>query len=82
MPIYNQAACITPWFVLVYLDINAQRPSQAVIQWLPKPTHGMRFQVAVRAVEAWLMADRDGIASFLAVSLSRIPHRIDLDPTL
>jgi hypothetical protein len=76
---YNQAAHIAPWFVLIDLDMDAQCPSQAVTQWLPKPAYGMRFRVAVRSVEAWIMADRESIASFLAVSLSKIPHRIDLD---
>lgn len=78
--IYNKAAHIAPWFVLVDLDGDAQCPSQAIIQWLPKPAHGMRFRIAVRSIEAWLMADRESIASFLAVSLSKIPHRVDLDP--
>ena len=77
---YNQAAHIMPWFALVDLDMDAQCPSEAVLGWLPKPAHGMRFRVAVQSIEAWLMADRESIASFLAVSLSKIPHRIDLDP--
>jgi hypothetical protein len=49
---YNQAAHIMPWFVLADLDMDAQCPSQAVIQWLPKPAYGMRFRVAVRSIEA------------------------------
>jgi len=77
---YNQAAHIMPWFVLVDLDMDTQCPSEAALGWLPKPANGMRFRVAVQSIEAWLMADRESIASFLAVSLSKIPHRIDLEP--
>jgi hypothetical protein len=34
----------------------------------------MCFRVAVRQVEAWLLADREEIASFLAVRRERIPR--------
>lgn len=33
----------------------------------------MCFRVAVRSVEAWLLADRETIVGFLAVELSRVP---------
>lgn len=32
------------------------------------------FRIAVREVEAWLLADREGIAEFLHVAVSKIPH--------
>lgn len=78
LPIYNKAAYFAPWFVLVDLDTDEQCPSQAVLRWLSHPANGMRFRVAVRSVEAWLMADRESIASFLAVSTSKIPQHPDL----
>jgi hypothetical protein len=78
-PIYNKAAHFTPWFVLVDLDMDEPCPSQAVLRWLSHPADGMRFRVAVRSVEAWLMADRESVASFLAVSPSKIPQHPDLD---
>jgi hypothetical protein len=37
----------------------------------------MRLRVAVREVEAWLLADRVGIAGFLSVSRDRIPREAD-----
>jgi hypothetical protein len=80
LPNYNQAAQHAPWFVIVDLDMSAQCPLQAIMQWLPNPTRGIRFRVAVRAIEAWLMADRERMASFLGVAPSRIQHNIDLDP--
>ncbi len=78
--IYNRAAYFAPWFVLVDLDGDAHCPSQALAQWLPNPADNMRFRIAVRSIEAWLLADRENIAQFLSVNLSKIPHRIDTDP--
>jgi len=80
LPNYNKAAHFAPWFVIVDLDTDAQCPPQATGQWLPNPAKGMRLRVAVRAIEAWLMADRESMARFLAVAPSRIRHNIDLDP--
>jgi len=77
---YNKAAHFAPWFVVVDLDMDAQCPPQAVVQWLPNSTRGMRFRIAVRAIKAWLMADRENMARFLGVSSSRIRQNIDLDP--
>ncbi len=80
LPNYNKAAHFTPWFVVVDLDMDAQCPAQATGKWLANPAKGMRLRVAVRAIEAWLMADRESMARFLAVAPSRIQHNIDLDP--
>jgi len=80
LPNYNKAAQFTPWFAIVDLDMDAPCPPQATEQWLPTPARGMRFRVAVRAIEAWLMADRENMAKFLVVTPSKIKHNIDLDP--
>jgi hypothetical protein len=56
LPNYNKAARFAPWFVVVDLDTDAQCPPQATGRWLPNPAKGMRLRVAVRAIEAWLMA--------------------------
>jgi hypothetical protein len=77
---YNQAAHFTPWFVVVDLDQDAECPPQAVDQWLANPAKGMRFRVAVQAIEAWLMADRENMARFLGVAVSKLQHNINLDP--
>ena len=37
----------------------------------------MCFRIAVREVEAWLLADRERIASFLGVSPARVPRDPD-----
>lgn len=34
----------------------------------------MRFRVAVREVEAWLLADREGLSNFLGIAEDRLPE--------
>ncbi len=79
LPNYNEAAKFTPWFVIVDLDMDTKCASQALELWLPNIAKGMRFRIAVRAIEAWLMADKENIARFLAVATSKIQLRTDLD---
>ena|SRR5579863_10304164 len=77
LPGYNQAARFTPWFVMIDLDNDATCVSDALRIWLPNPETNMRLRVAVRSVEAWLLADREHLASFLHVAPSRLPHNPD-----
>ncbi|MFB7471223.1 hypothetical protein [Kitasatospora sp. NPDC056184] len=73
---YNQAARLSPWFVLVDLDSDSCVVSSTK-QWLPNPSEFMIFRVAVTELEAWLLADRQAIASFLGVAESTIPRNPD-----
>ncbi len=41
---------------------------------MPDPAPYMCFRVAVREVEAWLLADREQIARFLSIARSRVPQ--------
>jgi hypothetical protein len=52
-------------------DAGCAPPLRAV--WLPQPAPMMCFRVAVRAVEAWLLADREQLARFLGIAASRVP---------
>lgn len=70
---YNQAARFSPWVVLVDLNNDAHCAPPLRQAWLPRPAARMCFRVAVRAVEAWLLADRERIAGFLRVPVARIP---------
>ncbi len=73
---YNDAARIVPWVVLVDLDGDAECPPPFVAQHLPGPAPEMHFRVAVRQIEAWLLADRPQLARFLGVQRSEVPqHR-------
>lgn len=70
---YNNAAHHCPWIVLVDLDHEADCAPSLRHAWLPDPAPQMCFRIAVRAVEAWLLADREKLASFLAIRQSWIP---------
>ena len=71
---YNQAARLSPWVVLVDIDHDAECAPPLRSAWLPALSPYMCLRVAVRQVEAWLLADRERLAKFLSVSTSRIPH--------
>jgi hypothetical protein len=73
---YNQAARFTPWVILIDLDHDDDCAPPYRKSCLPHPAPYMCFRVAVRETEAWLLADRERLAKFLSVGVSRIP----LDP--
>jgi len=72
---FNAAAEGTPFLVLTDLDSAACAP-ELIRNWLPVSQHAnLLFRVAVREVEAWLLAHRDAIARHLRVSVSTIPPK-------
>lgn len=71
---YNNAARHAPWLVLVDLDKEECVPS-LYRRWLPSPAPRLCFRVAVRQVEAWLMADAERLCSYLGVDRSRVSPR-------
>jgi hypothetical protein len=73
---YNRAAKGSPWFVLRDLDHDAPCPAALIACLLPHRAQLMCLRVAVRAIEAWLLADAATLAEFLHVSKNFIP----LDP--
>jgi hypothetical protein len=75
---FNNAARFSPWIVILDLDRDHECAPTAITAWLPHPAKQMFCRVAVRAIEAWLLADRDRIAAMLAIS----PQRISRDPDL
>lgn len=74
---YDAAAQIAPWLVLV--DLNGDAPCAAlfVAEHLSAPSDHMLFRVAVRQVEAWLLADKRHFARFLRVSQARLSNDPD-----
>jgi hypothetical protein len=77
LPGYNNAARFGPWIVMLDLDRDFECAPEALTGWLPKPAESMFCRVAVRAIEAWLLADRDRIAAMLGISVQRIPREPD-----
>lgn len=70
---YNSAARHAPWVVLVDLDHEAGCAPHLCAGWLAAPAPRLCFRVAVRAVEAWLMADTEALARFLSVGRKKVP---------
>jgi len=74
---WNAAAKSIPFLLLTDLD-QAVCPSWLLHQWLPNGIHpNMIARVAVREVEAWLLADAEMFASFLGLSPDVIPYEPD-----
>ena len=75
LPKFNLAAKHAPYFILTDLDARACAPS-LVKEWLDghEAEPRLLFRVAVREVEAWLLADRTNFATFLGISDARIPR--------
>ena len=74
---YNNAARYAPWIVLVDLDRDCDCAPPCAQKWLAKPSAQMCFRVAVRAVEAWLLADRERLAQLLGVNSTWLPTNPD-----
>jgi len=77
LPSYNQAARLSPWIVLVDLDLDAECAPPFRESWLPKAADFMCFRVAVRAVESWLMADKERFSRFLGVDIAIVPRDVE-----
>ena len=75
---YNSAARHHPWIVLVDLNREADCPPPLKEIWVPNPGPFMCFRIAVREIEAWLLADRERFASFFRVRLSAVPAEPEL----
>jgi hypothetical protein len=70
---FNQAARHSPWVVVVDLDQSAECAPPFCRDWLPAPSAHMCFRVAVRQIEAWLLADAESLARFLSIAIARVP---------
>jgi len=72
---WNQAARQLPFLVLTDLDQAECAPS-LIGEWLPTEPHpNLLLRVAVREVEAWLLADHQGWAEFLGLQQPPKFHR-------
>jgi len=80
MPGYNNAARHAPWIVLLDLNDDAECAPPLRKTWLPDPAPHLCFRVAVRAIEAWLLADREKLAEFLGLARRKLcydPEALD-----
>lgn len=74
---YNNAARHLPWIVLVDLDRDCECALPCMQKWLAKPSARMYLRVVVRAIESWLLADRERIASLLGIRVGLLPNNPD-----
>jgi hypothetical protein len=74
---YNNAARFEPWLVLRDLDTDAYCAPELMKKLLSNPAAKMNFRIAVRSIEAWLLADHEGLSQFLKVSTGKIPNQPD-----
>ncbi len=73
----NAAKAGIPFLVLTDLD-KTTCPLELLENWLPEPRHpNLIFRIAVREVEAWLLAHREAFAKFFSVSKENIPLNVD-----
>jgi len=71
---FNKVAFKIHFFILIDLNSGIDCAPNLIRDWLPNPAPKMLLRVAVRELEAWLLADRGNFAAFLGVPKNRIPH--------
>jgi hypothetical protein len=74
---YNHAARFSSWVVLMDFDSEIQCVPSYVSRVLPDPSPRICFRLAVRAIESWLLADRERFAAFFSIGVARIPRNPD-----
>jgi hypothetical protein len=78
---YSNAARFACWLVLRDLDHDASCAPELRRKLLPRPSIHMRLHLAVRSVEAWLLADAEALGRFLRVAPTRVPSQPDALPS-
>ena len=75
---FNQAAIVNPYFMLTDLD-NYPCAIQLKDEWIDFDiSRNFIFRIAVREVESWLLADKEGIAAFFNIPVPLITDSPDL----
>lgn len=74
---YNSAAHHACWLVLRDLDRDAVCAPELVRLLLPEPSAYMCLRIAVRQIEAWLLADRVKVADLFQLPLDVVPRDPD-----
>lgn len=75
---FNNAAKGTPWLILTDLDAKECPPSMIDSWFGPASLEpNLLFRVAVREVEAWLLAHRSAFAEFVGVREGLVPRNVE-----
>lgn len=74
---FNQASVCQPFFMLTDLDLY-ECPLALIADWIDFNKHkNFIFRVAVREVESWLLADKEGLSRFFSLSVVNFPDSPD-----
>jgi hypothetical protein len=77
---FNEASVAISFFVLTDLD-NNPCPISLKTDWLHQPLHpNLIFRVAVKEVESWLLADREGFSTYIGINMANMPLVPDQTP--
>ena len=77
---WNRASSGTPFVILTDLD-RYPCPPALLEDWLHEPrSPNLLVRIAVREIEAWLLADRANLARYLNVPEMRVPNNPDSLP--
>lgn len=81
VPGFARAAKGSPHLVVRDLDLDADCPAEWIDRHAP-PSSGRYFmlRLAVRAVEAWFLADREAASAALHLAAQKIPRNPDEEP--
>lgn len=70
---FNAASVYLPHIILTDLDRKACAPG-LLEEWVNfKMNPNLLFRIAEKEIEAWILADREAVARFLGVSVTKIP---------
>jgi hypothetical protein len=69
---FNYAARHEPWIVIIDLD-KEECVVSTLKTLLPEPSNFMCLRIAVRELEAWLLADAERFSQYFSVSVSVVP---------
>ncbi|HRX87492.1 MAG TPA: hypothetical protein P5572_20900 [Phycisphaerae bacterium] len=75
---FNQAARGMPWLVLTDLDLS-ECPAALIRTWFEGTVKNpnLLLRVAVREVEAWLLADRDNFSKFAGIRAGNLSKNVE-----
>jgi hypothetical protein len=71
---FNQTSVGAIYLVLIdFMDTGLDCPAEVVSQWVPYRQPNLLFRIVVRELESWLLADKENLADFLNVGVTKIP---------
>ncbi len=73
---YNQTSKKSP--VVVFIDLDKYECAPSLFEKFPikdrQPLERLQIRVAVREVESWLLADKQGMETYFGIPQNAIPH--------